>query len=104
MSIHSRKEAVLSRVLELKLAWLSRKALLLPLRHALNWGNVYGRLFEEGMGWLCGVVVAGVECTCFRFLAPSGRTLVLRESGALQFRGWGDFPWVLLWLVTKTIG
>lgn len=44
LSIHSRKEAVLSRVLELKLALLSPKALLPPLRRALNWGNVYGLL------------------------------------------------------------
>ena len=58
------------------------------------------------MDWLCGAVVTGVhaECTRFRILAPAGRTLVLRESGAPQFRAWGDFPWALLWLVTKTIG
>lgn len=56
------------------------------------------------MDWLCGVFVAGVEYTYFRFLAPIGRILVHRGSGAPKFRAWGDFPWALLWLVTKTVG
>lgn len=39
----------------------------------------------------------------FRFLAPAGRTLVLRESGTLMFRAWGVFTLGIV-VVTKIIG
>lgn len=32
---------------------------------------------------------------------PVCRTVVLRESGTLKFRAWGDFSWALLWLLKQ---